>query len=162
MWWCVLPPPQIWVLICTDLMGRGMDFKGVNMVINYDFPPTAISYIHRIGRPASLSCVCIYNITSVVRLTLYAVGTYMSCTCTYSLGLSEDWLGLPFSKLVVPSFTTGRTGRAGRQGHAITFFTEDDAVNLRRSAWHGHHEGGTWLIVSNAHHCLCTFLSHFS
>ena len=40
---------QIWVLICTDLMGRGIDFKGVNMVINYDFPPSAISYIHRIG-----------------------------------------------------------------------------------------------------------------
>ena len=31
--------PQIWVLICTDLMSQGMDFKGVNMVINYDFPP---------------------------------------------------------------------------------------------------------------------------
>ena len=41
---------QIWVLICTDLMGRGIDFKGVNMVINYDFPTSAISYIHRIGR----------------------------------------------------------------------------------------------------------------
>ncbi|XP_069683792.1 probable ATP-dependent RNA helicase DDX52 isoform X1 [Periplaneta americana] len=41
---------QVWVLICTELMGRGIDFKGVNLVINYDFPPTAISYIHRIGR----------------------------------------------------------------------------------------------------------------
>ena len=30
-------------------MGRGIDFKGVNVVINYDFPPTAVSYIHRIG-----------------------------------------------------------------------------------------------------------------
>jgi superfamily II DNA/RNA helicase len=40
---------QIWILICTDLMGRGIDFKGVNVVINYDFPPTAVSYIHRIG-----------------------------------------------------------------------------------------------------------------
>ena len=29
---------EIWVLICTDLMARGIDFKGVNMVINYDFP----------------------------------------------------------------------------------------------------------------------------
>ncbi|RHY78654.1 hypothetical protein DYB31_003182 [Aphanomyces astaci] len=28
----------VWVLICTDLMSRGIDFKGVNMVINYDFP----------------------------------------------------------------------------------------------------------------------------
>ena len=40
---------QIWVLICTELMGRGIDFKGVNLVVNYDFPPTAVSYIHRIG-----------------------------------------------------------------------------------------------------------------
>ncbi|KAI9922038.1 hypothetical protein PsorP6_000260 [Peronosclerospora sorghi] len=29
---------EIWVLICTDIMSRGMDFKGVNMVLNYDFP----------------------------------------------------------------------------------------------------------------------------
>ncbi|TMW49675.1 hypothetical protein DOY81_005244 [Sarcophaga bullata] len=41
---------HIWILICTELMGRGIDFKGVNLVINYDFPPSTISYIHRIGR----------------------------------------------------------------------------------------------------------------
>ena len=41
---------QIWVLICTDLMSRGIDFFGVNLVINYDFPQSVISYIHRIGR----------------------------------------------------------------------------------------------------------------
>merc|ERR1712142_1092876 len=41
---------DIWVLICTELLGRGIDFKGVNLVINYDFPPSAVSYIHRIGR----------------------------------------------------------------------------------------------------------------
>ena len=27
-----------------------MDFKGVNCVINYDFPQSVISYVHRIGR----------------------------------------------------------------------------------------------------------------
>nr|XP_053656943.1 probable ATP-dependent RNA helicase DDX52 [Cherax quadricarinatus] len=41
---------KIWVLICTELMARGIDFKGVNLIINYDFPPSAISYIHRVGR----------------------------------------------------------------------------------------------------------------
>ncbi|XP_053679232.1 probable ATP-dependent RNA helicase DDX52 [Anopheles nili] len=41
---------KIWVLICTELMSRGIDFKGVNLVVNYDFPPSAISYVHRIGR----------------------------------------------------------------------------------------------------------------
>ncbi len=41
---------RTWVLICTELMGRGIDFKGVNLVLNYDFPPSTVSYIHRIGR----------------------------------------------------------------------------------------------------------------
>jgi ATP-dependent RNA helicase DDX52/ROK1 len=41
---------KIWVLIATELMARGIDFKGVNMVINYDFPQSVASYIHRIGR----------------------------------------------------------------------------------------------------------------
>lgn len=41
---------KIWFLVCTDLMGRGIDFKGVNVVINYDCPQTGVSYIHRIGR----------------------------------------------------------------------------------------------------------------
>ena len=38
------------MLICTDLLARGIDFKHVNMVINYDLPTTPVSYIHRIGR----------------------------------------------------------------------------------------------------------------
>ena len=29
---------KVWVLIATELMARGMDFKGVSLVINYDFP----------------------------------------------------------------------------------------------------------------------------
>ena len=39
-----------WVLICTDLVARGVDFRAVNMVINYDLPTSGIVYIHRIGR----------------------------------------------------------------------------------------------------------------
>ncbi|SPO30268.1 probable ROK1 - ATP-dependent RNA helicase [Ustilago trichophora] len=41
---------DVWVLICTELMARGIDFKGVELVINYDFPQSVQSYIHRIGR----------------------------------------------------------------------------------------------------------------
>ena len=29
---------DVWILITTDLMARGMDFKGVRVVVNYDFP----------------------------------------------------------------------------------------------------------------------------
>eukprot|EP00985_Skeletonema_marinoi_P008375 scaffold3778_cov207-Skeletonema_marinoi.AAC.2 len=39
-----------WVLICTDLVARGVDFKAVNLVINYDLPMDGVSYVHRIGR----------------------------------------------------------------------------------------------------------------
>lgn len=40
---------ETWVLISTEVMARGMDFKGVREVINYDFPRSVQSYVHRIG-----------------------------------------------------------------------------------------------------------------
>ncbi|KAL3161101.1 hypothetical protein ABBQ38_009483 [Trebouxia sp. C0009 RCD-2024] len=39
-----------WLLIATNLVGRGMDFLGVQTVINYDFPQSTTDYIHRVGR----------------------------------------------------------------------------------------------------------------
>jgi len=38
------------VLICTDLMARGIDVQQVSVVINYDLPVNLETYIHRIGR----------------------------------------------------------------------------------------------------------------
>jgi len=39
-----------WYLICTDVIGRGADFRAVNVVVNYDLPPDGVTYVHRIGR----------------------------------------------------------------------------------------------------------------
>ncbi|KAF8249565.1 P-loop containing nucleoside triphosphate hydrolase protein [Wilcoxina mikolae CBS 423.85] len=41
---------EVWILITTDLLSRGMDFRGVRMVINYDIPTSVAAYIHRVGR----------------------------------------------------------------------------------------------------------------
>ncbi|QIW97425.1 hypothetical protein AMS68_002943 [Peltaster fructicola] len=41
---------DIWVLITTDLLSRGIDFRGVNGVVNYDIPSSSAAYIHRAGR----------------------------------------------------------------------------------------------------------------
>mmetsp|Transcript_42968 Transcript_42968/g.103876 ORF Transcript_42968/g.103876 Transcript_42968/m.103876 type:complete len:640 (+) Transcript_42968:315-2234(+) len=41
---------KTWVLVCTDVVARGVDFRAINTVINYDFPTSAVNYIHRIGR----------------------------------------------------------------------------------------------------------------
>ncbi|NCS97888.1 MAG: DEAD/DEAH box helicase [Candidatus Pacebacteria bacterium] len=38
------------VLIATDVVARGVDIKDVSHVINYDFPESYESYVHRIGR----------------------------------------------------------------------------------------------------------------
>jgi ATP-dependent RNA helicase RhlE len=38
------------VLIATDIAARGIDVKDIELVINYDLPDEAESYIHRIGR----------------------------------------------------------------------------------------------------------------
>jgi ATP-dependent RNA helicase UAP56/SUB2 len=38
------------ILVSTDIFGRGVDFEKVNVVINYDMPNDADSYLHRVGR----------------------------------------------------------------------------------------------------------------
>jgi len=38
------------VLVATDIAARGIDVNGISHVINYDIPPFAEDYIHRIGR----------------------------------------------------------------------------------------------------------------
>jgi len=40
---------ETWILICTDLCARGIDFKAANLVVNYDMPEDGICYVHRIG-----------------------------------------------------------------------------------------------------------------
>ncbi|MCC6486661.1 MAG: DEAD/DEAH box helicase [Candidatus Hydrogenedentes bacterium] len=40
------------ILVATDVAARGLDVDGISHVINYDVPPTADDYIHRIGRTA--------------------------------------------------------------------------------------------------------------
>lgn len=41
---------KVRVLVCSDLLTRGIDIQAVNVVINFDFPKTAETYLHRIGR----------------------------------------------------------------------------------------------------------------
>jgi superfamily II DNA/RNA helicase len=37
------------ILVATDIFGRGIDVEWVNIVVNYDCPPDADSYLHRVG-----------------------------------------------------------------------------------------------------------------
>jgi ATP-dependent RNA helicase DDX52/ROK1 len=41
---------EIWILITTDIFSRGVDFRGINGVVNYDIPSSSAIYVHRVGR----------------------------------------------------------------------------------------------------------------
>ncbi len=43
---------KIKILIGTDILSRGIDVEGINLVVNYDVPPDPEDYVHRIGRTA--------------------------------------------------------------------------------------------------------------
>ncbi|KAI9276929.1 ATP-dependent RNA helicase uap56 [Phascolomyces articulosus] len=38
------------IMVATDIFGRGIDIERVNIVINYDMPDGADTYLHRVGR----------------------------------------------------------------------------------------------------------------
>lgn len=80
---------ETWVLITTDLMCRGMDFKGVNLVINYDFPQVGCVEMH----PAR---------TKLIRLRLRAVFVIF-CFCLR--GPLVWWLGGCHSSLALTTST---------------------------------------------------------
>lgn len=62
-------------LVCTDLFTRGIDVPTVNVVINFDFPKNAETYLHRIGRSGRFGHLglAINLITEKNRLTLYRI-----------------------------------------------------------------------------------------
>jgi ATP-dependent RNA helicase RhlE len=61
------------ILVATDIAARGIDVKGIELVVNFDLPDDSENYVHRIGR----------------------------------------------------------TGRAGLEGHAISFATPDQGGDVR-------------------------------
>jgi ATP-dependent RNA helicase DDX52/ROK1 len=68
---------EIWILITTDLLSRGVDFKGVNGVVNYDIPTTSAAYVHRAGRTGRAGrsggiCVTLYTREDVKYLNAIA------------------------------------------------------------------------------------------
>ena len=43
---------KVKILVATDILSRGIDIKGIELVINYEVPNDAEDYVHRIGRTA--------------------------------------------------------------------------------------------------------------
>jgi len=43
---------KIKILVATDIIARGIDVEGIDLIINFDVPRDAEDYVHRVGRTA--------------------------------------------------------------------------------------------------------------
>lgn len=118
----------------TDLIGRGIDIEGVNVVFNYDMPETdqkhgngADTYLHRVSNSVMFAPCPLYT-----------------------------WVVIPVFKaslMLMLCFVSqvGRAGRFGTKGLAITFVaSEDDSKVLNQVRFvHLMHKllpAASWLI----------------
>lgn len=62
-------------LVCSDLLTRGIDIPTVNVVINFDMPKSAETYLHRIGRSGRFGHlgIAINLITMDDRVNMYKI-----------------------------------------------------------------------------------------
>ncbi|MGW8160964.1 MAG: DEAD/DEAH box helicase [Desulfobulbales bacterium] len=97
---------KIRVLIATDVAGRGLDFSGVSHIINYDFPGTPESYVHRTGRTGRMGRMGI-AISLVSSRDLLAVKNLIAAK-----GITPAWDGrMPDLQKLAAKRKTGAGGR---------------------------------------------------
>mmetsp|Transcript_1122 Transcript_1122/g.3829 ORF Transcript_1122/g.3829 Transcript_1122/m.3829 type:complete len:478 (-) Transcript_1122:719-2152(-) len=67
-------------LVCSDLFTRGIDIQSVNVVVNFDFPKSAETYLHRIGRSGRFGHLglAINFVTQDDRFNLYKIERELS------------------------------------------------------------------------------------
>lgn len=98
------------IVVATDVLSRGIDVSGIDLVINYDVPNDAEDYVHRIGRTARAEA-------SGVALTL------INGEDLRSFQRIEEMIGTPVRRIPLPpdlqefKATPGRGGGRGRGGH---------------------------------------------
>jgi len=76
-------------LVATDVMSRGIDIKGIDLVINFDVPNDAEDYVHRVGRTARAD-------ETGVALTL------VNENDMYKFKRIEDFIGSEVMKIPMP------------------------------------------------------------
>ena len=80
------------VLVATDVAARGLDVKDLPLVINYELPRSADSYVHRIGRTgrAGAAGIALSLFTSSEQHRLKLIEDYLDQPCICDVPASLD------------------------------------------------------------------------
>ena len=83
-------------LVCSDLFTRGIDIQAVNVVINFDFPKMAETYLHRIGRSGRwlyfpIALHCYEHISWEVRCSMFSTLESVCQITSLHLRTLEKW-----------------------------------------------------------------------
>lgn len=112
-------------LVCSDLLTRGIDIQAVNVVINFDFPKHAETYLHRIGRSGRYGHlgVAINMVTWEDRFDLYKIEQELGCeiqpippTIEKSVYVYDSPENIPRPNPQLQPPTSSSRGRGGNRG----------------------------------------------
>jgi len=80
------------VLLCTDVVARGIDIPDVDWIVQFDPPQDPSFFVHRIGEECSMIVTaCVFDARSSKTLIVFAL------------------------------WRSGRTARMGRAGHSLLY-----------------------------------------
>jgi len=89
---------HIRILVATDVLSRGIDIKGIDLIINYDVPADAGDYVHRVGPTArvdatgvALTLVNEKEMNKFQRIEKLIDNEVMKIPLPGSLGKGPDW-----------------------------------------------------------------------
>jgi ATP-dependent RNA helicase RhlB len=110
-------------LVATDVAARGLDIEALDLVVNYDLPEEAESYVHRIGRTAragkagkAISLACekfVYNLPAIERFLQTKIPV---CPITDELLAEDKSAGMRFGTGRGPGRDYGHGYERGRSG----------------------------------------------
>ena len=101
------------ILVATDIAARGIDVKGIEVVINYDLPDDPENYVHRIGRTGRAGVVghAVSIATPEQGKDVRAIESIIRSSITQS-----EHPDIPSGKLVRSTVWTSKGGRSMIRG----------------------------------------------
>jgi len=108
---------KIRILVATDIIARGIDVEGIDLIINFDVPRDAEDYVHRVGRTARAQSTGValtfinekeqYNFSMIEKLIEKEI---------YKIPLPEDFISGPEYKPDIKFHKPSNSGGRRKKG----------------------------------------------